>query len=107
MRPGIWQPLELRSIQKPRSLKSYAIERNNILGEKKSPSLAIRELSLTGTQVEIEVKHNSGLFWEIKTPSSSFCKLGIQIETANWEISIKMVPGEDTLEYLTEAFVKS
>lgn len=62
---------------------------------KKYPSLAIRKFSVTGTWVEIKVKHNSsGLFWEIKTPSSSSCNLGIQIEAeiANWEINIKVGP---------------
>lgn len=64
----------------------------------------MRELSLAGTQVETGVKHNSGLFWEVKTPSSFSGRLGIHTETANWEISIKDGPW---LESLAEDFVKS
>lgn len=64
----------------------------------------MRGLFLAGTQVETGVKHNSGLFWEVKTPSSFSGRLGIHTETANWEISIKDGPW---LESLAEDFVKS
>lgn len=80
MRPGIWQVFGAKFNTKAKILNSYAIERNNILRGKKF--ICSNKGALTVTPVEIKVKdNNSGLFWEVKIPSSIYYKLGNQIYT--------------------------